>query len=93
MADTGEVFVCDVDGTVTTLYSDELIDLGALEISRASNVEPNPNGTWYVELTNNPLNGNHAGKRIGDGFKTREEAIQFEVNWINKNILAPTERE
>jgi hypothetical protein len=83
-----EVYCFDTGGTMTGLYSDRNADLGKQHIRRASNVEPDQNGKWYVELSNDPLNGVHAGKLIGSGFATREAALEFEVEWINKNILA-----
>ncbi|MGL5725741.1 hypothetical protein [Cetobacterium sp.] len=52
------------------------------KIERASNVEPMEDkpGLWYVDLA--PVNG----PRI-EGFKTRNEAIEYEINWINENHL------
>jgi hypothetical protein len=84
-----KVFIIDEDATITTMFSDSLVDLGQHKISRASNVEPDPDGSWYVELCHDPIFGTQQGKRIGSGFKTRQEALDFEVNWIN-NFLKGT---
>lgn len=79
--------VIDRDGTATALYRDELLALGdVVSISRASHVEWEPGG-WYVELSGDPRNGEHAGKRIGEGFPTRSEALVFEVSWLEKEKL------
>lgn len=82
-----EVYSIDETGGILTLYSDELVALGEMKISRASNVEPDESGKWYVQLSDDPALGEHKGKIIGNGFTTRAEALAFEVAWINKNIL------
>jgi hypothetical protein len=83
-----QVFDIGPDGTITTLYDDSLVDLGAeIKVCRASEVEYAPDG-WYVKLTDSPLNKQHAGKLIGRGFKTRQEALDYEVAWLNRNVLS-----
>lgn len=81
-----QVFVIE-GGTITTLYHDDLVQLGQNKIERASIVEPDENGKWFVQLTDSELNGEHKGKLIGSGFNTRQEALDFEVNFINEQIL------
>lgn len=86
------VYVIDEQGNITTLYSDDLpvAKLGQQKISRASNVEPSPDGNgWLVQLADNPLNGEHAGRVIARNVQRRDEAIRLEVEYINKHILAP----
>ena len=79
--------VIDQDGTATALYRDELLALGdVVAISRASHVEWEPGG-WYVQLSDDHRNGEHAGQRIGEGFTTRAEALMFEVAWLEKEKL------
>jgi hypothetical protein len=75
------------NGTVRTLYADDLPKLGVQKISRASNVEPNANGTWDVILSDNPLNGKFAGHVVARNVARRDEAIRLEVEFINQNIL------
>lgn len=84
-----QVFDIGPDGSILTIYADDLLELGENKISRASIVEPAEDGSgWYVKLSDSPLNREHAGKLIGTGFKTRQEALDFEVQWISLNILA-----
>lgn len=85
-----QVFDINETGEALTLYSDDLVELGGQrQISRASHVEPasEGDGTWEVKLGDDPILGKWAGKLIGNGFTTRKEALEFEVNWINQNIL------
>jgi hypothetical protein len=77
----------EADGTITALYRDELLGLGrVLSVSRASHVEWNLSG-WYVRLSDDLRNGADAGKVIGQGFRTRAEALAHEVQWLEKNKL------
>lgn len=82
------VYRIDVDGNIHGLYSDDVAQLGSREIARASNVEPDANGKWFVQLTDDPRNGEHRNKIIGKDFESRDEAIKFEVKWIEENIIA-----
>jgi hypothetical protein len=83
-----QVFDIGPDGTVTTLYDDSQVELGELKVTRASEVEFAPDGSgWYVKLSCSPLNREHAGKMIGTGFKTRQEALDYEVAFLNKYVL------
>jgi len=68
------------NGTAQCLYGESipLAALGALDIKRASHVEPdeeNP-GTWYVDLS--PVDGPRMA-----GFKSRGEALTAEEQWLN----------
>lgn len=68
------------DGTAQCLYGENiaLSSLGALDIKRASHVEPdekNP-GMWYMDLS--PV----GGPRV-DGFISRAAALQAEELWLN----------
>lgn len=51
---------------------------GDLNISRASHVEPTPEGKWEVDLT--PVGGPKVGT-----FIRREWALAFERNWLMRN--------
>jgi hypothetical protein len=71
------------NGDVQCIY-DEKIDLaqiGAVDIRRASHVEPDPDcpGAWYIDLA--PV----GGPRIS-GFATRAEALKAEVEWLEYQL-------
>ena len=87
---TDQVFQVEEDGTIVGLYSDDMVlPAGVQEIERASVVEPNKDGTWYVQLTDSKRNGKWAGHVVGNKYVTRAEALAAEVDFINKNILSP----
>ena len=71
------------DGSAQCLYGEQisLSALGALDIKRASHVEPdqkNP-GTWYIDLS--PV----GGPRV-DGFESRATALAAEEEWLNQKM-------
>lgn len=71
------------DGRIECLY-DELIDLarlGALQIRRASFVEPDAGGTWHVDLS--PSGGPLLGP-----FASRSLALQAERAWLEDSSRA-----
>lgn len=68
------------DGDVTTLYS-ELLDLsalGAMNIARASHVEPDAEGYWFAAIIEGP--------KLGP-FARRSEALAAEVAWLTEHRL------
>lgn len=71
-------------GDVTTLYS-ELLDLsalGAMNIARASHVEPDASGQWFADIVNGP--------KLGP-FARRSEALAAEVAWLMEyRLLHPS---
>jgi len=70
-------------GEVTTLYT-ELLDLaalGALNIARASQVEPDAEGQWFAHIIDGPTLG---------PFARRSEALAGEVAWLVENRLLQT---
>jgi len=72
----------DRRGTVRCLY-DEAIDLqalGAMVIRRASHVEPDTDGRWWVDLA--PV----TGPRIGP-FVLRSQALAAERVWLEQHWL------
>jgi hypothetical protein len=73
-------------GNLRTLYSEEidLHQLGRVQISRGSYVEPNENGQWMVDLS--PLSGPTLGP-----YSKRSEALQAEIEWIEERWLHPTD--
>ena len=77
--------VIEPGGRIRAIYSEE-IDLAALgepSISRASHVEPTPDGHWCADLR--PLLGPVLGP-----FKRRSEALQAEHDWLVDHWLIPT---
>lgn len=87
-----KLLVIDADGDVTTLFADDLPDLGEVQVGRASHVEPGlvPGSKgWDVVLSDHPLNGEHAGKVIASGvpLNQRQHALDLEVQFIQQNIL------
>ena len=68
-------------GVVSGLY-DELIDLqrlGSLQITRASHVEPDPDGQWWADLS--PV----GGKKLGP-FSVRSQALAAEVIELERRL-------
>ena len=72
------------NGAAQCIY-DESIDLAALgrvSITRASHVEPNPQGGWLADLS--PVNG----PRLGP-YRLRSEALDAEREWLLCHWLIP----
>ena len=69
--------VVGVDGVARCIY-DEAIDLreiGKLQITRASHVEPDRDGFWWADM------GRVDGPLLGP-FKNRTEALAAERRWL-----------
>lgn len=76
------MFRISPDGVITVIYTDKLqplFDHGKTVIQRASHVEP-AHGKWFADMS--PVNGPILGP-----FTLRQEALDAEVAWINKNII------
>lgn len=72
------------NGNIECLYSEEidLSELGTLTVQRASHVEfNNEKQLWEVRLVNSGVLGY---------FKTRREALDFEIEVLNKRIQNDT---
>lgn len=69
-------------GLIRCVYAEEvdLSALGALEIRRASFVEPDPQGRWWADLS--PV----AGPVLGP-FPGRSHALSAEVSWLKSHWL------
>ena len=69
-------------GDVRFIYSEQLAlqDLGKPSITRASHVEPNPDGTWSADLS--PVDGPILGP-----FTLRSHALNAEVVWLRKHLI------
>jgi hypothetical protein len=81
-------------GTVSFIYDDSaagLLERSRYEVTRASRVEPAPNGGWYADMgpSDGPvLFANGAFDSIdgdGQGFQTRQAALAAEVAWLKAN--------
>lgn len=73
----------DPDGRLRFVYDDALtgmLSLGIAAITRASHVEPSPNG-WTADLS--PVNGPILGP-----FKLRGKALAAELDWLEQNLSA-----
>ncbi len=76
--------VIDPAGRVRAVY-DETLDLAALgrmKITRASHVEPTPDGRWTADL------GPMFGPVLGP-FALRSEALEAEHAWLKRHWLVP----
>jgi len=72
----------DTDGSAKMIYTEELDlnELGQLNISRASHVEPTADGKWTADMK--PVGGPVLGP-----YDTRKEALEEEVKWLELNIF------
>lgn len=72
------------NGDIKFIYADALkalLGLGDAQIERASHVEPTAGNQWEADMS--PV----GGPRLGP-FDTRQAALDAEVVWINRNVLA-----
>ena len=69
--------VVGVDGTVKCIYDEalELHEMGKLQITRASHVEPDAEGYWWADME--PSGGPALGP-----FRSRTEALGAERRWL-----------
>ena len=69
--------VVDAGGDVRCVYGEELDlrELGKLQITRASHVEPDAEGYWWADM------GPSGGPVLGP-FSTRREALAAERVWL-----------
>lgn len=76
--------VIEPTGMVRAIYGEDfdLATLGRPTVTRASSVEPDPDGRWHADLR--PLLGPVLGP-----FARRSEALGAEVAWLEAHWLAP----
>ncbi len=75
--------IVDAGGGVRCIY-DEALDLreiGKLQITRASHVEPDAEGFWFADM--DPSGGPVLGP-----FRSRTEALGAERAWLSRTTLA-----
>jgi len=73
--------VVGAGGEVRCIY-DELLDLreiGKLQITRASHVEPDAEGCWWADM--GPVDGPVLGP-----FRSRSEALGVERGWLRQRV-------
>ena len=73
--------VVDAGGDVRCIYGEELDlrEIGKLQITRASHVEPDRDGFWWADM--GPVGGPVLGP-----FKNRTEALGAERRWLASGI-------
>ena len=71
--------VVDAGGDVRCIYGEELDlrEIGKLQITRASHVEPDKDGFWWADM--GPVGGPVLGP-----FKNRTEALGAEREWLTE---------
>jgi hypothetical protein len=71
--------VVDAGGSVRCIYGEELDlrTLGKLQITRASHVEPDSEGSWWADM--GPVDGPVLGP-----FRSRSEALGAERGWLER---------
>ena len=69
--------VVDAGGDVRCVYGEELDlrEIGKLQITRASHVEPDRDGFWWADM--GPVDGPVLGP-----YQSRTEALEVERGWL-----------
>ncbi len=69
--------VVDAGGSVRCIYGEELDlwEIGRLQITRASHVEPDAEGYWWADM------GPSGGPVLGP-YSSRSEALRAERRWL-----------
>jgi len=69
------------DGEITAIYSDALAEFfaeGKAETTRASHVEPSPDGGWTAAMVDGPTLG---------PFRLRSEALAAEMAYLEQSLF------
>jgi hypothetical protein len=71
--------VVAADGSARCIYDEalDLRELGKLQITRASHVEPDAEGFWFADM------GPSGGPVLGP-FRSRTEALGAEKRWLTQ---------
>jgi hypothetical protein len=74
--------VVDAGGDVQCIYDEalDLRELGKLQITRASHVEPDAEGYWWADM--GPVDGPMLGP-----YGCRSEALKSEIRWMADSAL------
>ena len=69
--------IVSADGVARCIYDEalDLRELGKLQITRASHVEPDAEGFWWADM------GPSGGPVLGP-FTSRSEALEVEREWL-----------
>ena len=72
-------------GLVRMLYGEAIPvrSLGAVQIQRASHLDPDESGNWWADL------GPSGGPILGP-FHSRSAALDAEQEWLTRHVLDPT---
>jgi hypothetical protein len=73
--------VVDAGGSVRCIYGEDLDlrELGKLQITRASHVEPDRDGFWWADM--GPVDGPVLGP-----YGSRSEALGAEREWLTQRV-------
>jgi len=73
--------IISADGNARCVYGEELnlSALGEIQIRRASHVEPDESGQWWVDLS--PVGGPKLGP-----FTIRSAALEAEMAWLHRHL-------
>ena len=73
--------VVGVDGVARCIYDEalDLRELGKLQITRASHVEPDAEGYWWADM--GPVDGPVLGP-----YGSRSEALEAERAWLARSM-------
>jgi hypothetical protein len=76
--------VVDASGSVRCIYGEELElrEIGKLQITRASHVEPDNEGCWWADM--GPVDGPVLGP-----YGSRSEALGAERGWLTARVTPP----
>jgi hypothetical protein len=77
--------VVGADGVARCIYDEalDLRELGQLQITRASHVEPDAEGYWWADM--GPVDGPVLGP-----YRSRSEALRAERGWLMRRQPAAT---
>ena len=80
--------VVDAGGDVRCIYGEELDlrEIGKLQITRASHVEPDTEGYWWADM--DPSGGPVLGP-----FRSRTEALGAERGWVRRHHACTASRQ
>lgn len=81
-----KTLVIETDGSITTIYDDDLPPVGPRKMERAASVEPDEDGLWSVTMSYSELNGRIKGVKMASGTVSRAAALQTEHYIVEKAL-------